>query len=206
MDRHALRCDRERAAGRCRPVASARSLSPVGGTPRQTGPRTAISRRRPVEDVALSPGSRPLAVVHLNAVHDVDELAGLPLLMTIRQAALVLDVCPAKAYEMAHRYEATGCEGLPVIRLDKLYRVPRLAFAVLVLTGRVVTVAELEAHCERVLQQLSGRPATIPTAVVEPDAVSRARSAGRRAGGRGGRSAGSRRAGSVEQLRLLPED
>ena len=61
------------------------------------------------------------------------------MLLTIRQAATVLDVCPAKAYEMAHRYEATGCEGLPVIRLDKLYRVPRWAFAVLVLTGRVVT-------------------------------------------------------------------
>jgi hypothetical protein len=145
--------------------------------------------------------------VRLSAVHDVDELAGLPLLLTIRQAAPVLDVCPAKAYEMAHRYEATGCEGLPVIRLDKLYRVPRVAFAVLVLTGRVVTVAELEAHCERVLQQLIRQPAQIATpAVVEPEAVFRSSSGGRRAGGRGRRSPGSRRAGSVEQLRLLPED
>jgi hypothetical protein len=145
--------------------------------------------------------------VHLNAVRDVDELAGLPLLLTIRQAAKVLGICPAKAYEMAHRYEASGCEGLPVIRLDKLYRVPRLAFAVLILTGRVVTVAELEAHAQQVLQQLSRPPAKIATpAVMEPEAVSRARSAGRRAGGRGGRSSGSRRAGSVEQLRLLPED
>jgi hypothetical protein len=96
--------------------------------------------------------------------------------------------------------------GLPVIRLDKLYRVPRWALAVLVLTGRVVTLAELEAHGQHVLQQLSGRPVTITPAVVEPDAVSPSRSAGRRAGGRGRRPAGSRRAGSVEQLRLLPED
>ena len=91
----------------------------------------------------------------------------------------MLDVCPAKAYEMAHRYEATGCEGLPVIRLDKLYRVPRWAFAVLVLTGRVVTVAELEAHGQQVREQLSGQPAAIPTpAVVEPDAGPRSRSSG----------------------------
>jgi hypothetical protein len=145
--------------------------------------------------------------VHLNAVHDVDELAGLPLLLTIRQAARVLDVCPAKAYEMAHRYEATGCEGLPVIRLDKLYRVPRFAFAVLILTGRVVTVVELEVHAQQVLQQLSRQPATIATpAVVEPETVVRSSSRGRRDGGRAGRSPGSRRAGSVEQLRLLPED
>jgi hypothetical protein len=45
------------------------------------------------------------------AVHDVDELGRLPLLLTIRQAARVFGICPAKAYEMAHRYEATGCEG-----------------------------------------------------------------------------------------------
>ena len=86
---------------------------------------------------------------------DVVQLAELPLLLTIRQAAKVLDVCPAKAYAMAHRYEVTGCEGLPVIRLDKLYRVPRWPFAVLVLTGRVVTLAELEAHAQQVLGQLS---------------------------------------------------
>jgi hypothetical protein len=141
-----------------------------------------------------------------DAVHDVDELAGLPLLLTIRQVAVVLDVCPAKAYEMAHRYEATGCEGVPVIRLDKLYRVPRWALAVLVLTGRVVTLAELEGHGQQTLQQLRGRPATIATVVVEPDAVSPAHSAGQRAGVRGRRPAGSRRAGSVEQLRLLPGD
>ena len=141
--------------------------------------------------------------MHLNVVH-VDELAGLPLLLTIRQAAKVLDICPAKAYEMAHRYEATGSEGLPVIRLDKLYRVPRWAFAVRVLTGRVVTRAELEAHGQQVLQQPPGQPATVPVpAVVEPEAVTRSRSAGRRPGGRKRPSSGLR-AGSVEQLRLLP--
>jgi hypothetical protein len=98
----------------------------------------------------------------MSAVDDVAELAELPLLLTIRRAAKVLGICPAKAYEMAHRYEATGCEGLPVIRLDKLYRAPRCAFAVLVLTGQVVTMAELEAHVQQVLGQVSGQPTEIP--------------------------------------------
>ena len=137
----------------------------------------------------------------------MDELAGLPLLLTIRQAAKVLDVCPAKAYEMAHRYEATGSEGLPVIRLDKLYRVPRWAFAVLVLTGRVVTMAELETHGQQVRQQLR-------SACHDPGPGGSRAGGGdlvlvRPAGAPGGRkrpSSGRRRAGSVEQLRLLPGD
>ena len=173
-----------------------------GSTPQNWTPTTS-SRRRSFDVRALA-RFVTLTVVHLNVVHDVDELAGLPLLLTIHRAATVLGVCPAKAYEMAHRYEATGFAGLPVIRLDKLYRVPRWAFAVLVLTGHVVTKAELEAHGQQVLQQLAGQPATIPVpAVVEPEAVTRSRSAGRRPGGRKRPSSG-RRAGPVEQLRLLP--
>jgi hypothetical protein len=129
----------------------------------------------------------------MTAVDDVAELAALPLLLTIGQAAKVLDVCPAKAYEMAHRYEETGCEGLPVIRLDKLYRVPRWAFAVRALTGHVVTMAELEAHAQQVLQQLAGQTTDVPApAVDEPEAVSRPPSAGRRGAGRGRRSSGGR--------------
>jgi hypothetical protein len=95
-----------------------------------------------------------------------------------------------------------------VIRLDKLYRVPRWAFAVRVLTGRVVTPAELEAHAEQVLHQLTGPSHTFLTpAPGESEAVSRRRSAGRRAGGgRVRRSSGLGRSGSVEQLQLLPED
>ena len=130
------------------------------------------SGRSPTGRCRVWPAWRPLTVDVDVPAHDVVELAELPLLLTIRQAAKVLDVCPAKAYEMAHRYEATGCDGLPVIRLDKLYRVPRWAFAVLVLTGRVVTLAELEAHGQQVLEQLSGQPAASPApAVVEPDAA-----------------------------------
>ncbi len=46
----------------------------------------------------------------VSGANDAVQLADLPLLLTIRQAAKVLDVCPAKAYAMARRYEATGCE------------------------------------------------------------------------------------------------
>jgi hypothetical protein len=144
----------------------------------------------------------------VNATPDIDvgELAELPMLLTIRQAAKVMDVCPAKAYAMAHRYEETGCEGLPVIRLNKLYRVPRGPFAVLVLTGRVVTVAELQAHARDVHEHLSDRPVAVRNqSVVEPEVVgSRSWSAGGRAAGRVGRPSSRRRAGSVEQPRLLP--
>ena len=160
------------------------------------------------DDVAFRlPGDALAVDVDVPGDIDVVQLAELPLLLTIHQAAKVLNVCPAKAYEMAHRYEATGCDGLPVIRLDKLYRVSRWVFAVLVLTGRVVTVAELEAHGQQVGDQVSDRRTASPTpAVVEPDAGRRSRSSGRRAAGGGLRSPGRRRAGSVEQLRLLPED
>jgi hypothetical protein len=155
------------------------------------------------------PSSDPSTVAaQMIAADDVDELAALPLLLTIRQAAKVLGICPAKAYEMAHRYEATECEGLPVTRIDRLYRVPRWAFAVFILTGRVVTLAELEKHARQVHQQLGGQPSS---AAVEPVEVprprsSRPRSSRVRPAGRVGPSSGRRSAGSVEQLRLLPGD
>ena len=160
------------------------------------------------DDVAFRVPGDALAIdVDVPRNIDVVQLAELPLLLTIRQAAKVFNVCPAKAYEMAHRYEATGCDGLPVIRLDKLYRVPRWAFAALVLTGRVVTLAELQTHEQQVRQLLNGHLATIPTtAVVEPDVAPQARSSGKRAAGGLRRSSGSRHAGSVEQLVLVPGD
>jgi hypothetical protein len=192
-----MRCGRASVARRCRSTARSAAFN------------ASMARRRDSSrpgDVAISPVSGPLSL-DVDATPDIDvvELAELPMLLTIRQAAKVLDVCSAKAYAMAHRYEETGCEGLPVIRLDKLYRVPRGPFAVLVLTGRVVTVVELEAHAQHVHEQLSDRRVAVPNeSVVEPEAGSRSRSAGRRAAGRVGRTSGRRRVGSVEQLRLLP--
>jgi hypothetical protein len=131
------------------------------------------------------------------------QLAELPLLLTIRQEAEVLGICPAKAYQMAHNYEATGCDGLPVIRVGRSYRVPRWAFLVLALTGRVVTWFELAGHEQEVRRHVSGRRVTIPLGRGSGVTV-RARSSGERAVGRVRRSPARRRVGSVEQLRLLP--
>jgi hypothetical protein len=76
---------------------------------------------------------------------------------------------------------------------------------VLILTGRVVTVAELEAHAHQIHEQLSDRRFAVPTeSVVEREARSRPQSASRRLVGGVGRTSSGRRAGSVEQLRLLP--
>jgi hypothetical protein len=157
----------------------------------------------PVMSCSLPSSDASTVDAHMLAANDLVELAALPLLLTIRQAAKVLGICPAKAYEMAHRYEATECEGLPVTRIDRLYRVPRWAFAVFVLTGRVVTLAELENHARQVHQQLGGQPSP---AAGQPLEVPPLHSSRVRAAGRVGRSSGRRSAGSVEQLRLLPGD
>ena len=140
---------------------------------------------------------------------DVVQLAELPLLLTIRQAAKVLDVCPAKAYDDGPPLRGDRVRGLPVIRLDKLYRVPRWPFAVLVLTGRVVTVAELEAHGQQVREQLSDR--RVRRARPRPSWNRTAASSVALVWQAGCRWCppfvrGRRRAGSVEQLRLLPGD
>ena len=51
---------------------------------------------------------------------------GLPDFLTVEEAAAVLRIGRTAAYELAWRYRATaGAEGLPVIVLGRLLRVPR---------------------------------------------------------------------------------
>jgi hypothetical protein len=127
------------------------------------------------------------------------QLVELPSLLTIRQAAEVLWICPAKAYQAAHRNV--------VIRLGRSMRVPRLALLVLAQTGRVVSLSELEVDQRNPLGQQSRRRVSIRlSAGGAPRAVPRSRPSAVRAGGDVGRSSGRRRVGSVEQLRLLPGD
>jgi excisionase family DNA binding protein len=46
--------------------------------------------------------------------------------MTVEEAAGFLRIGRGRAYELARRWEATdGREGLPVVRLGRLFRVPR---------------------------------------------------------------------------------
>ena len=51
---------------------------------------------------------------------------GLPDFLTVEEAAAVLRIGRSAAYELARRYRVTGgAEGLPVIVLGRLLRVPR---------------------------------------------------------------------------------
>ena len=51
---------------------------------------------------------------------------GLPDFLTVQEAAAVLRIGRSAAYELARRYRVTGgAEGLPVIVLGRLLRVPR---------------------------------------------------------------------------------
>lgn len=67
-----------------------------------------------------------------------------PLLLTVEEAAGVLRIGRSLAYELARLYESSdGRDGLPVLRVGALMRVPRRALAELISTGRVVRLADL---------------------------------------------------------------
>ncbi len=69
----------------------------------------------------------------------IDEWSAMPLLMTVEEAARVLRGGRSKAYAMAAQYtKSGGLEGLPVLRMGDLLRVPRPALCEYVNTGRVV--------------------------------------------------------------------
>ncbi|MCU1390207.1 MAG: hypothetical protein JWL72_3545 [Ilumatobacteraceae bacterium] len=70
---------------------------------------------------------------------NTDEWSGLPMMLKIEEAAGVLRIGRSKAYEMAQRYaQSGGTDGLPVLRMGDLLRVPRAALQEYVTTGRVV--------------------------------------------------------------------
>jgi len=111
-----------------------------------------------------------------------------PLLLTVEEAAGVLRIGRSLAYELARLYESSdGRDGLPVLRVGALMRVPRWALAELISTGRVVRLADrVEAGSSVSLVAL-------------PHAES---SQARRAPARARRAVESLEA--VEQLALLP--
>jgi NADPH-dependent 2,4-dienoyl-CoA reductase/sulfur reductase-like enzyme len=55
--------------------------------------------------------------------------AALPLMLKVEEAARVPRIGRTLAYELASRFEAGDCTGLPVVRLGVLLRVPRWALA-----------------------------------------------------------------------------
>ena len=77
----------------------------------------------------------------------VDEWSVLPLMLTVDEAARVLRIGRSKAYGMTTLYETSGgTQGLPVLRLGDLLRVPRFALHEFVTTGRIVQLIPPVEH------------------------------------------------------------
>jgi hypothetical protein len=80
----------------------------------------------------------------MSAVGELEAaLADYPLLLTVDEAAGVLRISRAHAYELARRYEASdGIEGIPVLRVGSCLRVPRWTLVELLGTGRLVRLRD----------------------------------------------------------------
>jgi hypothetical protein len=125
------------------------------------------------------------------------------------EAARLLGIGRTLAYQEAGRYiDSGGREGIPAIRIGRCVRVPRAPLLVYADTGQLVAPTERDV-----------RPAALPRPVNRPRRLvvrraSRRASAGIapvrrpevRPEGRVRRPPVGRRAGPVEQLRLLPGD
>ena len=103
-----------------------------------------------------------------------------PLLLTVEESAAVLRIGRSLAYELARLYESSdGRDGLPVLRVGALMRVPRWALAELISTGRVVRLADLveadssASHVELPHAESSPRLAERPLALVEQSSPSK---------------------------------
>ena len=89
-------------------------------------------------------------------------LAHYPLLLTAEEAAAILRVSRAHAYELARRYEASdGTEGIPVLRVGNCLRVPRWALIELLSTGRLVRLRDAVDRDQLVDEGLDAPPLKI---------------------------------------------
>lgn len=88
----------------------------------------------------------------------VDGWAELPLLLKVEEAARVLRIGRSKAYEMTTLYATSaGTEGLPVLRMGDVLRVPRFALYEFVTTGRIVQLIPRDEDAQ------DARPASKPS-------------------------------------------
>ena len=120
-------------------------------------------------------------------------LAHYPLLLTVEEAAGVLRISRAHAYELARRYEASdGTEGIPVLRVGNCLRVPRWALIELLSTGRLVRLRDAVDRDQLVDEGLDAPPLKIRRA--------------RRSSRQSSVISIDRSAAAAEQLALLPSD
>ena len=76
----------------------------------------------------------------MGSVHDWQGgLEGLPVMLTVDEAARLLRIGRTLAYQLATRFLDGQPDGLPVIRLGGCLRVPRWALVELIHHGRVVS-------------------------------------------------------------------
>ena len=69
-------------------------------------------------------------------------LEDLPAMLTVEEAARVLRIGRSLAYQLATRYlDSGGTDGLPVLRIGGVLRVPAFALRELITTGIVVQLA-----------------------------------------------------------------
>src|SRR3954452_25276752 len=93
-----------------------------------------------VEDTDDMDVSSPMSIVEV-VLGELDEY---PLPLTVEEAARVLRIGRSLAYVLARTYESSdGRDGLPVLRVGALLRVPRWALAEMISTGHVVRLADL---------------------------------------------------------------
>jgi excisionase family DNA binding protein len=60
----------------------------------------------------------------------VQSLEELPVVLSVAEAANVLRISHTTAYELVHRWMATGgAEGIPVVQFGRVLRVPRAALS-----------------------------------------------------------------------------
>jgi hypothetical protein len=65
----------------------------------------------------------------------------LPAMLTVDEAANVLRIGRSLAYQLATRYLESGTDGLPVIRLGGVLRVPGPALRHLIVTGEIIQLS-----------------------------------------------------------------
>ena len=99
----------------------------------------------------------------------------LPPFFTVEEAAEVVRIGRTLAYQLAARFEATnGADGLPVVRIGRLLRVPRAALEAWAGAELTATAAPTAAVLRAPAPPLAAPPTALTTTPPAPAPVHRA--------------------------------